>query len=102
LNLRRSTIVNNLILALKISNRLFCYLLYDRLDRNILLTNKTFLKSLNIKKVDQIILFDFIPEEVDLLRLFSKFKKDNNQKLFHILYDKRDIEKHKTLLDKLN
>ena len=87
-------------LALKISNRLFCYLLYDRGDRNILLTNKVFLKSLNIRNVDQIILFDFIPDHVDMLRLLSKFKKDG-QKLFHVFYDKRDIEKYKYTLDNL-
>jgi hypothetical protein len=87
---------------MKISNRLFCQLLYDRLDRNILITNKNFLKSLHIKKVDQIILFDFISEQVDLLRIASKFKKDNDKKILHIFYDKSDINKiNKSILDNL-
>jgi hypothetical protein len=87
---------------MKISNRLFCYLLYDRMDRNILLTNKIFLKSLNIKNVDQIILFDFISDHADLNRVLSRFKKDNNQKLLHIFFDKINNEKDENTLENLN
>jgi hypothetical protein len=63
-------------------------MLYDKNEINILLTSPDFLKSLQIKNVDDIILYN-IPEERDILRILSNFNKDGEKNL-HIIYDDDD------------
>ncbi len=60
---------------MKISDRLFCFLLFDRMERNILITTPEYLKSLNIRKVDDIIIFNILYNEIDIFRILSRINK---------------------------
>jgi hypothetical protein len=61
----------------RVGSRLFSIMEYNKYDSNILLITPIFLKSLNLVRISQIILFDFTPDVRDLLRIVSKFPKSD-------------------------
>jgi hypothetical protein len=63
----------------RVGSRLFSIMEYYKKETNILLITPIFLKSLNLVRLNQIILFDFTPDLRDLLRIVSKFPKSDGE-----------------------
>jgi hypothetical protein len=71
-------------------------MLYNKNEYNILLITPIFLKSLNIVKQSNLILFDYPSEYRDFLRILSKFEKkgeEGNENICHLLLESTEMEK---------
>lgn len=79
-------------------------MLYNKYEYDILLITPVFLKSLNIVKVNQLILFNFPNEYRDFLRILSKFSQmgdEKNDNICHIMIDQTETQKFSSLVEKL-
>ena len=100
----------------RVGQRLFSIMLYNKYDSNILVITPVFLKSLNIVKMNQMVLFDFIADQKDLIRILAKFPKTEDSsassvsnifhtsgnKSLHIFYDNSDAEKQANTIEYLS
>lgn len=91
----------------RVGQRLFSIMLYNKYEYNILIITPIFLKSLNIVKINQMILFDYISDQKDFIRILAKFPKveedeNVNTPNLHIFLDNQDTEKNTNFIDYLN
>jgi superfamily II DNA/RNA helicase len=92
----------------RVGHRLFTLMQYKRNECDILLITPIFLKSLNIHKFNHLILFDYLADQRDLIRILVKFPKVDEanttkpeSKSLHILYDENDEENNNAIIEYL-
>jgi hypothetical protein len=90
----------------RIGLRLFSIMLYNKYESPLLLITPVFLKSLNIVRLNQLVIFDFTQDYRDLIRTLAKFSKksgeEESKNYCHIFIDSKEKEKYSNVLDKLN
>jgi hypothetical protein len=85
----------------RVGVRLFNVMLYNKYDYDVLLITPIFLKSLNLVKLQHLILFDIPTDNKTLIRLLAKFTKSQDvKKYLHILYSESDCNIN--MIDYLN
>jgi superfamily II DNA/RNA helicase len=90
----------------RVGMRLFEMMRYNKEDSTVLLITPIFLKSLNIIKLSQMIIFDYISDQKDMMRTLAKFPKSDEEsnKNLYLLYDNKDLEnkENKMFIDHLS
>jgi hypothetical protein len=88
----------------RVGHRLFALMQFKNTENEfqILVITPLFLKSLNINKFNQLILFDFLEDQRELIRILAKFPKEGSEhKNLHILYDEKDEENNNDIIEYL-
>ena len=84
----------------RVGQRLFSMMYYNKYDSNILLITPLFLKSVNLVKVKQIVLFDMVKNQSDFIRILSKFtEKENGLRVMHILWEGSDLDENGEIIE---
>lgn len=82
-------------------------MLFNKLARDILVVTPVFLKSLNLVKMAQLVVFDMVEDTRDFLRVLSKFAKkgeqtENFENRCYLFFEKGESEKMKLLKNYLS
>lgn len=88
----------------RVGHRLFALMQFKKIENEfqILVITPLFLKSLNINKFNQLILFDFLEDQRELIRILAKFPKESSEsKMLQILYDEKDEENSNDIIEYL-
>jgi hypothetical protein len=78
-------------------------MLFNKDEHEILIISPIFLKSLNLLKIKQLIVFDYPIDNKNLIRVLSKFPKDkNNTNSVQFLCSSQDLENNRYTIEYLN